>query len=192
VRSQIVLMMILACALAGCRKDEKKAAHVQAEQAAAAKRDADWQAEREAEAKLMVDPISAAQTIEARMDDWLNVRGGLIIVRGETWSPGLARRRQAPREGRQGTQQLSSYAMPTTTPWYVECGQSGIRLTLGGWSTTSGSEGEIESGETFGATLTSTSLSDDQCMSLIDVVSRKMSDRLPAPNANSAPQEPPR
>ena len=153
---------LAACVLTSCGEDEKRTVErVQAEKAAA-EQSAARRAMSEAEARQMADPITAAQLLEGRIADWLTIKDGLIIVRGETtpWTSGTRAR----------SHRVPWHTMPTTTPWLVTCDQRGLEITLGGWSMTS----ENATEPMVSAELTRTKLSDDQCKSMVRIVGEKM------------------
>jgi len=129
--------------------------------------DAASQAAREVEAKLMADPATGAAALEQRIAEWLEVRDGLILVKGEAFSWRAGRKSESSR--------LPLFAMPANTPWYVKCDESGLAVTLGTWSDVRGDwDKEVESEAAFSAELTRARVTSEQCRALIPAVGKKL------------------
>jgi hypothetical protein len=136
-----------------------------------AERSARYKAEREAESKLFSDPVVAAETLDRRINNWITSRDGLILVRGE-WS-------NSRRPARGG---LTWNSMPSTTPWFVQCGRGGLSINLGSWRDTGGLPDEgIGTDNVFGLNVTRVPLSDDQCKELVVRAGQKMLSITTAP-----------
>ena len=164
-RAGVVLLML--CLAAGCGEDRKTRTAQQKEQDASQKRTAEEsdrvrRADRDVENKLMADPSAASQELEKRLADWITVRDGLFLVRGE-WS--ISRRLT------QGS--VPWHSMPLTTPWFVSCGY-GITVTLGPWYDVSGSAQDMRAESNFGLELSNARLNEEQCKELVVVVGRKL------------------
>ena len=114
------MLLLVLCLTGGC--DDNRNKQETTEQQETKKRVADqndrFRAEREAEKQLMADLSIATPEIEKRLADWITVRDGLFVVRGEqSISRGIIQR------------SVPWHSMPLTTPWFVSCG-NGITVTL--------------------------------------------------------------
>ena len=158
------MSLLVMCLTGGCDDNRKK--QETAEQQEAKKRIADqsdrFRAEREAENQLMADLSTATPEIEKRLVDWITVRDGLFLVRGD-WS--------SSRRPTQGS--VPWHSMPLTTPWFVSCGH-GITVTLGPWYDVRGSADDIRAESNFGLQLSNARLNEQQCKELVVVVGRKL------------------
>src|SRR6478736_6147309 len=122
---------------------------------------------REAEARLMADPVAGATALEQRIGEWLEVRDGLILVKGEAFSWRAGRKAESSR--------LPLFAMSANTPWYVKCDAGGIAVTLGTWSDVRGDwDKEVESEAAFSAELTRAGLTAEQCRALAPAAGKKL------------------
>jgi hypothetical protein len=157
----LVAMLMAACDDPSRAQREAQAAKKQREDA---ERSARYKAEREAEAALFADPKTAEEAINRRIDPWITRKDELLLVRG-TWSIS-----QRPMRAN-----LPWHSMPRATPWFVECGRSGLSVHLGSWETTSGTPEEgIGSGNVFGLTVAFAPFSDEQCQQLVVITGKKM------------------
>ena len=158
-----LVVVLSACLIAGCDEGDSKRDAAEKEKASkqSEERSARRRAEREAEEKLMRD--AATNTIDARLNEWISSRDGLFYFRGN-WTL----RKPSP------SQKSSAWhAMPTTTPWYIKCGDGGgLSVTLGPWAENSDREETIEAN--FGVQLTDARLSDEQCRVLVAFVGARM------------------
>jgi hypothetical protein len=159
----LAVLVICSAMLGACGEDhEKKRVRTTADDA----EDTARKVAREAEAKLMADPVAGATALEQRIGEWLEVRDGLILVKGEAFSWRAGRKAESSR--------LPLFAMSVNTPWYVKCDASGLGVTLGSWSEVRGdSDKEVESEAPFSAELTRTRLTAEQCEALVPAVGKK-------------------
>ena len=164
-RRTIAVLVICSAMLGACSEDHgKKRVRTTAEneEDTAARK-----AAREAEAKLMADPVAGAAALEQRIAEWLEVRDGLILVKGEAFSWRAGRKAEGSR--------LPLFAMPANTPWYAKCDASGLAVTLGTWSDVRGDwDKEVESEAAFSAELTRARLTSEQCRALTPAVGKKL------------------
>ena len=101
----VAVLVICSAMLGGCGEDHgKKRVRTTADDAD----DTPRRAAREAEAKLMSDPVAGAAALEQRIGEWLEVRDGLILVKGEAFSWRAGRKTEGSR--------LPLFAMPANTP----------------------------------------------------------------------------
>src|SRR6476646_345690 len=163
-RQTAAVLVICAAMLGACGDDHgKKRVRDTADDA----EDTPRRAAREAEAKLMSDPVAGAAALEQRIAEWLEVRDGLILVKGEAFSWRAGRKTE--------TSRLPLFAMPANTPWYVKCDESGLAVTRGTWPDVRGDwDKEVESEAAFSAELTRARLSEDQCKAMVPAVGKKL------------------
>ena len=100
-----------------------------------------------AENVLMANPATAGPEIDRRISEWIKVRNDALYVRtkfGQSW--------------------FETSVHSTSTPWQASCSRGSLLLTIG-LSTGVGDE-EI--------TLSSATLSEEQCEIALDIVAKKM------------------
>jgi hypothetical protein len=160
----VAVLVICSAMLGACGEDHgKKRVRTTADDS----EDSTRKAAREAETKLMADPVAGAAALEQRTGEWLEVRDGLILVKGEVFSWRAGRKTESSR--------LPLFAMPANTPWYVKCDESGLGVTLGSWSDVRGDwDKEVESEAAFSAELTRARLTNEQCKTLVPAVGKKL------------------
>ena len=156
-------LVILTCllVLSGCdqqsQQPRSKAAAQKAEgDQVLAKREA----ERDAERQLMGTPSGAAE-LERRLDDWLEAKSGLLLVKDRVKAP-------TPDPLFRGV-----HAISLQTPWAVNCTRLGLGVVLGSWVEVDCSEGGGSS-DLFSRSLTRAKLSESECAPLLIAVGQKM------------------
>ena len=164
-------LVILTCllVLSGCDQQSQQQRREAATQKAQADQEvakraaerAEREAEREKERQLMVTP-SAIPELERRLDDWLEAKSGLLLVKDRVNATTPDR------------QVRGVHAVSLQTPWAVNCTRLGLGVVLGSWVEVDCSEGGGSS-DLFSRRLTRAKLSESECAPLLLAVGQKMS-----------------
>ena len=159
----LVILAWLLLSLSGCEEQSEPnrrevAAYKAEQEQTRAKRDAEYEKEHQ----LMLTP-AAIPELERRLDDWLRMTNGILLVKNE--DDGLI-------------QFAGTHAVSPQTPWVATCAPVGLEVVLGSWA-----EVEVECSDGAGGTsvnrlsrrLTKVILSESECAPLLIAVGQKMS-----------------